>query len=51
MFSVSGTCKLNGINPYDYLVDILRCAPALKRSDIEKELTPGAWKALREDDK
>jgi len=47
MYSIIGTCKLNGINPYDYLVDILRRAPGLTNKDIEAQLTPRAWKAAR----
>lgn len=47
MFSIIGTCKLNGINPFEYLCDILRRAPALPRSAIDAELTPRAWKAAR----
>jgi transposase len=47
MFSLIGTCKLNGINPYEYLLDILKRAPTMPRSDIETELTPRAWKAAQ----
>jgi hypothetical protein len=47
MYSLLGTCKLNRINPYEYLEDILRRAPTLPRSEIEKQLTPHAWKAAR----
>lgn len=47
MFSIFGTCKLNGINPFEYLCDILRRAPAMPRSAIDAELTPRAWKAAR----
>lgn len=47
MYSLIGTCKLNGINPYDYLADVLRRAPSMPRSAVEAELTPRAWKAKR----
>lgn len=47
MYSLIGTCKLNGVNPYDYLVDILRRAPTLDQSEITKQLTPRTWKAAR----
>jgi transposase len=47
MYSIIGTCKLNGVNPYDYLVDVLRRAPAMPRSSIASELTPRAWKQAR----
>ena len=47
MYSIIGTCKLNGINPYEYLADIFRRAPGMKSTDIETQLTPRAWKAAR----
>ena len=47
IYSIIGTCKLNKINPHEYLVDILRRAPGLKQSSIELELTPRAWMAAR----
>jgi hypothetical protein len=47
MFSLIGTCKLNGINPYEYLLDILERAPTMPRSAIETVLTPRAWKAAQ----
>lgn len=47
MFSLIGTCKLNGINPYEYLLDVLKRAPTMPRSAIETELTPRAWKATQ----
>ena len=47
MFSLIGTCKLNGINPYEYLLDVLKRAPSMPRSAIETELTPRAWKAAQ----
>lgn len=37
------TCKLHGVNPYDYLIDVLQrisCHPASKVG----ELTPRVWK-------
>lgn len=46
-YSLIGTCKLNGINPYDYLTDVLRRAPSMPRSAVEAELTPRAWKEHR----
>jgi transposase len=47
MFSLIGTCKLNGINPYEYLLDVLKRAPTMPRSAIETALTPRAWKAAQ----
>ena len=47
LYSLNGTCKLNGINPYEYVADVLRRAPSTPRSAIEAELTPRAWKVAR----
>ena len=46
-YSLIGTCKLNGINPYEYLADVLRRAPSMPRAAVEAELTPRAWKAAK----
>jgi transposase len=43
IYSLLATCKLNGINPYEYFVDILPMVadyPAKKIAD----LTPLSWK-------
>ena len=37
------TCKLHGVNPYDYLVDVLQRVGTHPASKIE-ELTPRLWK-------
>lgn len=37
------TCKLHGVNPYDYLVDVLQRVGTHPASKIE-ELTPRVWK-------
>jgi len=42
LVSIIATCKLNKINPYDYLCDILKRMPAMNASDIPS-LTPRAW--------
>ncbi len=47
VYSLIGTCKLNGVNPYEYLADVLRRAPSMPRSAVEAELTPRAWKAAK----
>jgi transposase len=37
------TCKLHGVNPYDYLVDVLQRVGSHPASRVE-ELTPRLWK-------
>jgi transposase len=46
-YSVCATCDLLGINPVEYLADVL---PRLARGVADSELatlTPAAWKATR----
>jgi len=43
IYSILGTCELNGINPYDYLCDLLEKLPARKSNDID-DLLPMNWK-------
>lgn len=45
IYSLIGTCKLNGINPWDYFNDILRKVDSVKQKDIIT-LTPREWKRL-----
>lgn len=42
IYSLMGTCKLHGINPYDWLHDVLNRLPACKQKNI-KELLPQYW--------
>jgi transposase len=37
------TCKMNGIDPYTYLVDVLQRVADHPRADVH-QLTPGEWK-------
>ena len=39
------TCRLHGINPYTYLVDVLQRIAMHPNSQVE-ELTPRRWKTL-----
>ncbi len=39
------TCKLHGVNPYDYLIDVLQRISTHPASRVE-ELTPRRWKEL-----
>jgi hypothetical protein len=43
IYSVLGTCYLHGINPFDYLCDVLEKLPARKSNDIT-DLLPMNWK-------
>ncbi|MDO1451357.1 IS66 family transposase [Rhodocytophaga aerolata] len=43
VYSLLGSCKLHGINPYDYLIDILQRLP-LQPVNRLKELLPPFWK-------
>jgi len=42
------SCRRRGINPQDYLTDVLRRLPEHKINRIE-ELLPGNWQAARLD--
>jgi hypothetical protein len=43
VYSLMGSCKLQGINPHEYLMDILQCLP-LQLVNRLKELLPPFWK-------
>lgn len=43
IYSILGTCELNGINPFDYLCDVLEKLPARKSNNID-DLLPMNWK-------
>jgi transposase len=47
IYSLVATCKLNGINPYEYFVDILPKVAAYDQRKIA-DLTPIEWKMIRE---
>ena len=38
------TCRLHGVDPYTYLVDVLQRVAVHKAKDVD-ELTPRIWKA------
>ena len=42
IYSVLGSCRRYGINPHEYLHDVLRRLPAMKMSEIA-QVTPAAW--------
>ena len=43
LYSIIETCKLNGINPYFYLKDVLTKLPSTLMKDL-KQLLPYHWK-------
>jgi transposase len=42
IYTLLGSCRQHGINPFDYLKDLFTRLPAAKITQI-KELTPRAW--------
>jgi transposase len=42
IYSVLGSCRRAGIDPHEYLGDVLRRLPGMKMSEIPK-ITPAAW--------
>ena len=48
IYSFMGTCKQNGINPQDWLEDILKRIPYFKPKDDLSVLLPSVWKSLKQ---
>jgi transposase len=46
IYSVLGNCRRHGINPAEYLQDVLERLPKAKTSEV-KSLTPAAWAKAR----
>lgn len=46
IYSILGSCRRAGINPAEYLEDVLRRLPDMKNTEI-KEITPTHWAAAR----
>jgi len=46
-YSLIGTCKLNSVNPYEYLKDVLSRINGHSSSNIG-ELLPAVWKKEQE---
>jgi hypothetical protein len=42
IYTLPGSCRRHGINPFDYLKDLFTRLPAAKITQI-KEFTPAAW--------
>ena len=49
LYTLIGSCMLQGIDPHEYLVDVLRRLPGCRLSQV-RELTPKAWRLARERD-
>ena len=49
LYSLVATCEARGINPFEYLTDVLARVQDHPTSAID-ELLPGAWAAARDDD-
>ena len=45
-YSIMASCRLHGLNPYDYLCDVLRRLPGAMASEVE-QFTPAAWAKTR----
>ena len=44
IYSILGSCRRRGINPQDYLTDVLRRLPTMTINQIDS-LLPGNWTA------
>jgi hypothetical protein len=42
IYTLLGSCRRHGINPFDYLKDLFTRLPSAKNSQI-KEFAPAAW--------
>lgn len=43
IYSIIGSCRRRGLNPQEYLSDVLRRLPGLKMNELDS-LLPGNWK-------
>ena len=50
IYTLLGSCRRHGINPFDYLKDLFTRLPAAKITQI-KEFTPSAWAKAKEKEK
>ena len=49
LYSLVSTCKIHGINPQEYLTDVLKKIDTVKASQVS-ELTPLKWHQARQAD-
>jgi hypothetical protein len=50
IYTLLGSCRRHGINPFDYLRDLLTRLPAAKITQIKK-FTPAAWARAKANEK
>jgi len=50
IYTLLGSCRRHGVNPFEYLKDLFMRLPAAKITQI-KEFTPAAWAAARAKEK
>jgi transposase len=50
IYTIIQSCRRRGINPHEYLTDVLQRLPAMKITEV-KELTPSRWKPRQADPK
>jgi hypothetical protein len=48
IYSLLGSCRRHGINPFDYLKDLFTRLPAAKITEI-REFTPAAWAKAKQE--
>ena len=49
IYTLLGSCRRHGLNPFDYLKDLFLCLPAAKITRI-KEFTPAEWAKAKTND-
>jgi hypothetical protein len=47
LYTIIESCRRRGINPFDYLRDVLSRLPSMTNWQV-KDITPGAWAAARQ---
>jgi transposase len=50
IYTLLGSCRRHGVNPFDYLQDLFTRLPAAKMGQI-KEFPPAAWARARAKEK
>jgi len=48
VFTLVQNCRMHGVNPYEYLKDVLERLPRMTNQDRLDQLTPLQWKQARE---
>ena len=50
IYSLLGSCRRHGLNPFDYLKDLFRRLPSAKITEI-RQFTPTAWARAKANEK